>query len=62
MLSLAVAIPTLVGSILSMLAAGLIFLCYLILPPQRHFRHTLILNLAAAGRMNYHAPILERLT
>lgn len=49
MLDLAVAIPTLVGSVLSMFAAGSIFLCYLVLPPQRHFRHTLILNLAAAG-------------
>jgi hypothetical protein len=52
MLDLAVAVPTLVGSILSMFAAGFIFLCYLILPPQRHFRHTLILNLAAAGKAN----------
>jgi hypothetical protein len=49
MIDLAVAIPTLIGSILSMFAAGFIFICYLILPPQRHFRHTLILNLAAAG-------------
>ncbi|KAF8853791.1 hypothetical protein BDZ45DRAFT_694001 [Acephala macrosclerotiorum] len=52
MLDLAVAVPTLVGSILSMFAAGFIFLCYLILPPQRHFRHTLILNLAAADFIN----------
>lgn len=51
MLDLALAVPTLVGSILSMFAAGIIFLCYLILPPQRHFRHTLILNLAAAGKL-----------
>ncbi len=49
MLDLAVAIPTLVGSILSMFAAGFIFLCYIILPPKRHFRHILILNLAFAG-------------
>jgi hypothetical protein len=47
---LAIATPTLVGSILSMFAAGFIFTCYLILPPQEHFRHTLILNLAFAGK------------
>ncbi|KUJ17743.1 uncharacterized protein LY89DRAFT_561315, partial [Mollisia scopiformis] len=47
-----VAIPILVGSIVSMFAAGFIFLCYLLLPPQRHFRHTLILNLAAADFIN----------
>ncbi|CZR56355.1 uncharacterized protein PAC_06243 [Phialocephala subalpina] len=52
MLDLVVAVPTLVGSVLSMFAAGFIFLCYLILPPQRHFRHTLILNLAAADFVN----------
>lgn len=51
MLDLAVAIPTLVGSILSMFAAGFIFLCYFLLPSQQHFRHTLILNLAFAGKL-----------
>lgn len=49
MLDLAVAIPTLVGSYLSMFAAGSVFVCYLILPPQKHYRHTLIMNLAGAG-------------
>ena len=52
MLDLAVAIPTLVGSILSMFAAGFVVTCYLILPPQKHFRHTLILNLACAGEFD----------
>jgi hypothetical protein len=50
MLDLTIAVPTLVGSILSMFAAGFIFMCYLVLPPQKHFRHTLILNLAFAGK------------
>ena len=49
MLDLAVAIPTFIGSFLSMLAAGFIFMCYVVLPSQKHFRHTLILNLACAG-------------
>lgn len=49
MLDLAVAIPTLVRSYLSMFVAGSVFICYLILPSQRHFRHTLIMNLAGAG-------------
>ncbi|KAN0099600.1 G protein-coupled glucose receptor regulating Gpa2 domain containing protein [Hyaloscypha variabilis] len=35
-----------------MFAAGFIFLCYIILPPQKHFRHTLILNLAFADFFN----------
>lgn len=49
MLDPAVAIPTLVGSALSMTAAGFVFLCYLLFPSQLHFRHTLIINLATAG-------------
>ncbi|RDW82358.1 hypothetical protein BP6252_03470 [Coleophoma cylindrospora] len=52
MLDLAVAIPTLVGSIVSMLASGTMLLCYCVLPPQRHFRHTLIINLATADFLN----------
>ncbi|KAH7371869.1 G protein-coupled glucose receptor regulating Gpa2-domain-containing protein [Cadophora sp. MPI-SDFR-AT-0126] len=52
MLDLSVAIPTLVGSYLSMLAAGSVFICYLILPPQKHYRHTLIMNLAGADFFN----------
>ena len=51
MLDLAVQIPTMVGSVLSLFASGSIFICYVYLPPKRHFRHTLILNLAAAGKL-----------
>jgi hypothetical protein len=35
-----------------MFAAGFIFMCYLVLHPQKHFRHILILNLAFAGQFN----------
>ena len=62
MLDLAVAIPTLVGSVVSMFAAGFIFLCYVVLPPQKHFRHTLILNLAFAGKLVFpqdQSPLLK---
>ena len=52
MLDLAVSIPTLVGSLLSTVSTGSIFICYAVLPRQKHFRHTLILNLAAAGEIN----------
>ena len=51
MLDLAIAVPTLIGSVLSMFAAGFIFLYYIVLPSQKHFRHTLILNLAFAGKL-----------
>ncbi|CZT05962.1 uncharacterized protein RAG0_11845 [Rhynchosporium agropyri] len=52
MLDLAVAVPTLLGSYLSMLAAGSVFICYIILPAQKHYRHTLIMNLAGADFFN----------
>lgn len=55
---LAVAIPTLTGSLLSCFASGLIFLCYIFLPQIPHFRHVLIINLAAAG-MYFVLPSLE---
>lgn len=58
MLDLAVVIPTLVGSIFSVLAAGPVFVFYLVLPLPKHFRHTLILNLAAAGKLPTR-PFLE---
>ena len=48
---LAVAVVTLKGSIISVFAAGPIFVCYLVLPPQKNFRHTLILNLATTGKL-----------
>jgi hypothetical protein len=49
MVILAVAIPTLIGSICSLIAASFIFVCYLVVPFKAHFRHVLILNLATAG-------------
>ncbi|PBP27660.1 hypothetical protein BUE80_DR001402 [Diplocarpon rosae] len=52
MVDLAVAIPTLMGSYLSMFAAGSILICYLVLPSQKHFRHSLIVNLACADFFN----------
>ncbi|OWP01765.1 hypothetical protein B2J93_3427 [Marssonina coronariae] len=52
MVDFAVAIPTLVGSYLSMFAAGSILICYFVLPSQSHFRHTLIINLACADFFN----------
>jgi hypothetical protein len=57
MLNQAIAIPTLVGSVLSMFAAGFIFLCYIVLPSQKHFRHKLILNLAFAGELDLNMRI-----
>jgi len=49
MIALAVGIPTLVGSLCSLIAASFIFACYFIFPTKPHFRHILILNLATAG-------------
>ncbi|CAG8978077.1 hypothetical protein HYALB_00000749 [Hymenoscyphus albidus] len=51
-IDLAVAIPTLIGSLLSCFASGLIFCCYIFLPQIPHFRHILIINLAAADFIN----------
>lgn len=45
----AVSIPTLIGSVLSSLAAAAVLISYAILPIKRHFRHALIINLAVAG-------------
>ncbi|EPS43081.1 hypothetical protein H072_2936 [Dactylellina haptotyla CBS 200.50] len=44
----AIGIANLVGSILSFFGSGFIAFTYLILPIKRHFRHSLILNLAIA--------------
>jgi hypothetical protein len=52
MLELAVAVPTLIGSIASTLAAASVIFCYHVLPRQKHFRHTLIWNLAVADFIN----------
>ncbi|KAK8009616.1 hypothetical protein PG989_000549 [Apiospora arundinis] len=51
-INLAVAIPTLVGSILSFLATSTALVAHIIAPPGRHFRHALILNLFIADGMN----------
>ncbi|KAH6672600.1 hypothetical protein B0J14DRAFT_668937 [Halenospora varia] len=46
---LAIAIPTLVGSLLSTIGTVFIIATYIIMPPKRsHIRHALICNLAAA--------------
>ncbi|EKD14704.1 hypothetical protein MBM_06915 [Drepanopeziza brunnea f. sp. 'multigermtubi' MB_m1] len=53
MVDFAAAIPTLVGSYLSAIAAASVIICYFVLSPsQKHFRHTLILNLASADLIN----------
>lgn len=47
---LAVAIPTLIGSLLSTLGTSLILATYIFIPPTpHHVRHILIRNLAVAG-------------
>jgi hypothetical protein len=53
----AVAIPTLVGSLLSCISSGLIFVCYIVLPQIPHFRHILILNLAGAGNAHRYTDL-----
>ncbi|KAK6519145.1 hypothetical protein TWF281_003834 [Arthrobotrys megalospora] len=50
--ALTIAILSLIGSITSFLGAGFITITYLILPIKRHFRHSLILNLAIADVVN----------
>ena len=48
----AVAVPSLIGSLLSAVGAGFIVLAYIVLPLNaRHVRHILILNLATAGKL-----------
>ncbi|KAF3932968.1 hypothetical protein ABW20_dc0103299 [Dactylellina cionopaga] len=47
-MALAIAIANLIGSISSCLGSGFITITYFILPNKRHFRHSLILNLAIA--------------
>ncbi|KAF7190537.1 hypothetical protein HII31_08251 [Pseudocercospora fuligena] len=51
-LSLVVAIPTFVCSLLSFLADATFVVFYLIFPPERHFRQALIVNLLAADLIN----------
>ncbi|ODA77333.1 hypothetical protein RJ55_06961 [Drechmeria coniospora] len=49
---LIVAIPTLIGSLLSFLANFTALLLHILYPPQRHFRHALIVNLFIADLIN----------
>lgn len=53
----AVAIPTLVGSLLSVVGTGFIIATYVLMPRESsHIRHALIFNLAVAG-MHYNTSI-----
>ncbi|KAF3932377.1 hypothetical protein ABW19_dt0202731 [Dactylella cylindrospora] len=51
-ITLVISILNLVGSLSSCIGSGLIVVCYLILPIKRHFRHSLIFNLAIADFLN----------
>ncbi|KAG5920848.1 hypothetical protein E4U42_006059 [Claviceps africana] len=46
------AIPTFVGSALSFVASSTALVLHMTLPPKRHFRHALILNLLVADCLN----------
>ncbi|KAG6219900.1 hypothetical protein E4U26_007041 [Claviceps purpurea] len=48
----AIVIPTFVGSLLSCLASFTALILHITLPPKRHFRHALILNLLIADFIN----------
>jgi hypothetical protein len=50
--SIAITAVTVTGSILSMVGAGFVLICYAILPFEHHFRHGLILNLAVSDFLN----------
>lgn len=45
-----IAVPTFVGSLLSFLGSATAIGFQIARPPQRHFRHSLIVNLLAAGK------------
>ncbi|KAG6016444.1 hypothetical protein E4U41_004439 [Claviceps citrina] len=47
-----IVIPTFVGSVLSFVASATALLLHITLPPKRHFRHALILNLLIADCLN----------
>ncbi|EME83467.1 uncharacterized protein MYCFIDRAFT_164643 [Pseudocercospora fijiensis CIRAD86] len=55
-LSLVVAIPTFVCSLLSLVADATFVVFYVIFPPERHFRQALIVNLLAAGESREQHP------
>lgn len=44
-----IAVPTFIGSLLSFLGSAAALIAQIARPPQRHFRHALIVNLLAAG-------------
>lgn len=48
-LELAVAVPTFIGSLMSFLATTTAIVFHIVYPPQRHFRHALVINLLVAG-------------
>ncbi|KAF7510309.1 hypothetical protein GJ744_006805 [Endocarpon pusillum] len=50
--SIAITIPTLVGSCLSCIASSTVIVSYVLFPPKRHFRHALIVNLLVADFIN----------
>ncbi|KAG5912997.1 hypothetical protein E4U53_005054, partial [Claviceps sorghi] len=43
-----IVIPTFVGSLLSFVASSTALILHMTVPPKRHFRHALILNLLVA--------------
>ena len=49
---IAIAAVTATASLSSMIGSAFILVCYAILPSDRHFRHILILNLAASGKLH----------
>ncbi|EWC47722.1 hypothetical protein DRE_02922 [Drechslerella stenobrocha 248] len=51
-IAMTMAVLNLIGSLSSFLGSGFIAITYLILPIKRHFRHSLILNLAIADFIN----------
>lgn len=45
-----IAVPTFIGSLLSFLGSATAIAFQIARPPQRHFRHSLIINLLTAGK------------
>ena len=48
-----IAVPTFIGSLLSCLGSATAIGFHIARPPQRHFRHSLIVNLLVAGTIRY---------
>ncbi|XP_044716430.1 G protein-coupled glucose receptor regulating gpa2 domain-containing protein [Hirsutella rhossiliensis] len=51
-IDLAIAVPTFIGSLLSVVATAVAISLHIVNPPKRHFRHALIINLLAADFIN----------